>query len=50
MFLSVMLIKQEALSSVVLHKTKVSINWKTVEGRILIHCAVGTAAVCNQLY
>ena len=29
-------------------KTKVSTNWQTFKGRILIHCAVGTADVCNE--
>jgi len=31
-------------------KTKVSINWSKFERRILIHCAVVTAAECNGLY
>jgi len=29
-------------------KTKVSIQWQTLKGRKLIHCAVGTEAVCNE--
>jgi len=31
-------------------KTNVSINGQIFKGRVLIHCAVGTAAVCNELY
>jgi len=29
-------------------KTKVSIHWQTFKGIILIHCSVGTEAVCKE--
>jgi len=34
-------------------KEKGKLIWETFKGRILVHCAVGTAAdaaVCNELY
>ena len=50
LFIIVYHLPQTQCNNMTMIKQKVSINWQKFKGRILIHWAVGNAAVCNELY